>query len=525
MPRPTPQSSTSSAPARPVALLGSTQPRLWTPPLRELTPDTSYGFDVIDFARDVLGRPLYPWQEFAVIHGGELLETGVPRFRFVLLLAARQNGKTEIPVVLAAYWQFVERFPVILGTSTKLDYAAETWRKTINRVQRAPLLAGEHAERWTRETNGEQQSWTLADPNADPTDVEQGVSRYKISASNAEGGRSLTIDRLILDELRQHHDYSAHDAMVPAGNKRQNFQAWALTNAGDARSVVLNDYRDQALAEIERHDTADTDVCLMEWSAPEDSDPEDPAALAMANPSLGQDGMTIGPLLKQARRAKEKGGDVLTGFKTEVMCIRVRILKPAVDPMAWRQGLVPGDLAAVRGRVALCLDVAPDLRHATLAAAAALPGGKVRVEVVRAWEGQDCTAALRRSLPALVARVKPRAFGWLPGGPAAALSVDMAKRKGWPPAGVTVAELRTEAAAVCMGFAEQVAAGAILHAGDPLLDAHVTGAEPLKRGDGWVFSRKGEGHVDAAYAAAGAVHLARSLPPPLGKPRLIVVGD
>jgi len=166
-------------------VLGSSTPRLYTPPLRELTPSTSYGFEVIEFARDVLGRPLYPWQEFAVIHGGELLETGFPRFRFVLLLAARQNGKTEIPVVLAAYWQFIERVPIILGTSTKLDYAAETWRKTVNRVERSPILVGEHAERWTRETNGEQHSWTLADPDADPADVEQGVSRYKISASNA----------------------------------------------------------------------------------------------------------------------------------------------------------------------------------------------------------------------------------------------------------------------------------------------------------------------------------------------------
>jgi hypothetical protein len=50
----------------------------------------------------------------------------------------------------------------------------------------------------------------------------------------------------------------------------------------------------------------------------------------------------------------------------------------------------------------------------------------------------------------------------------------------------------------------------------------VTGAGRLKRGDAWVFSRKGEGHCDAAYAAAGAVHLARTLPAPVGKPRLVV---
>lgn len=50
------------------AVVGSVEPRVWSRPLRELTPQTSYGFDVIDFARDVLERPLDPWQEWLVIH-------------------------------------------------------------------------------------------------------------------------------------------------------------------------------------------------------------------------------------------------------------------------------------------------------------------------------------------------------------------------------------------------------------------------------------------------------------------------
>jgi hypothetical protein len=87
---------------------------------------------------------------------------------------------------------------------------------------------------------------------------------------------------------------------------------------------------------------------------------------------------------------------------------------------------------------------------------------------------------------------------------------------------VTVAEIKGELTAVCMGLAEQVTAVQIAHSGQELLDAHVGGAERLRRGDAWVFSRKGEGHVDAAYAAAGAVHLARTLPAPVGKPRLVV---
>jgi hypothetical protein len=499
------------------AVRGSTEPRLWTPPLVTgpagpcgcgcaLTPETSFGFDVVVFAAEVLRHPLDPWQRWLAIHGCELLPDGRPRFRKVLVLAARQNGKTELPVVLTLYWQFVVGVPMILGTSTKLDYAKESWTKATRLAGLAPALEPLRGPgRWKREANGEQESWTVEG------------ARYKIAASNPEGGRSLTVHRLILDELRQHHDYSAWDAAVYAMQAVSDAQAWAMTNAGDDRSVVLNDTRGAALAYIETG-VGDYRLGLFEWSALEDADPCDVDALAQANPNLGR---RIDPevLLGDARTAVAKGGEALAGFKTEAMCIRVRLLTPAVDAGAWRACHVEGNLSAVRRRVALCLDVAPDGQHATLAASAVLPDGRARVEVVAAWTDTD---KLRRDLPGHVRRVRPQALGWFPSGPAAQLAADMADRKGWPPAGVVVEALQGEAAAVCMGLEEQVRSRRVVHADDPLLNAHVTGAERLRRGDAWVFSRKGEGHCDAAYAAAGAVHLARTLPAPVGKPRLIV---
>ena len=140
-----------------------------------------------------------------------------------------------------------------------------------------------------------------------------------------------------------------------------------------------------------------------------------------------------------------------------------------------------------------------------------LEDGRARVEPVAAWSGQGCTDQLRSELGGLVAKVDPAKLGWFPSGPAAALAADLRDRDGWPPAGVEIEEIRGDVAAVCMGFAEQVTAGKIAHSGDPLLDAHIAGAEKLAHGDGWRFSRKGAGHVDALYAAAGAVHLARTL--------------
>ncbi|MBQ1042371.1 terminase [Micromonospora sp. C72] len=494
--------------------LGRTEPRLWTPPLRDLTPETSYGFDVIEFARDILLMPLDPWQEFAVVHAGELLEDGTPRFRKILILVSRQNGKTHLLVVLTAYWMFIEQHPMILGTSTKLAMAKESWTKMMKLVERTRALDHlRNLKKWSRTAAGEEECFTLDG------------SRYKIAASNESGGRGLTLNRLVMDELRQHKDYAAWDAAVPAGSAVDDFQAWGISNAGSDASVVLNEQRELALKAIESGDT-ETDMCIMEWSAPEGASPLDLDALAQANPNLGRR-IKHKALLGDAKRAVDKGGDVLAGFLTENMCIRVPNMDGAIDPFAWGQQHVPGDLFSddLRSRIALCLDISPDRQHASLVAAAVLPDGRVRVDLVNAWEGSKATARLRRELPGLIQRIKPQAFGWMPKGPAAALAADLKERKGvrgWPPAGIAVEEINAEVAAVCMGLAEQVETGQVVHANQPALNAHITGAEKLWNGDVWRFSRKGEGHCDAAYAAAGAVHLARTLPTPVGKPRLIV---
>ncbi len=491
-------------------MLGSVTPRLWTPPLRELTPDTSYGFDAVTFARNDLGRPLDPWQEWLVIHAGELLPDGRPRFRIVLVLVARQNGKTELLVILTLFWQFIDAIPLILGTSTKLDYAKESWTKARRLAEKAarwnPSIADLIAKpRWTRDTNGEQESWTTED------------SRYKIAASNAEGGRSLTIGRLILDELRQHHSYDAYDAAEPATSAVWDAQIWALSNAGDDNSVVLNDLRADALAFIETGE-GDQRLGLFEWSAPENADPTDVDALAMANPNLGRRN-DADALIAKAHRAKRAGGQALTGFKTENMCIRVRITDPAIDPTAWSNCSHPGTLDNVRDRVALCVDVAPDELHATVYAAAQITPDLTRIDFVAAFSGARCVDKLRRALPDLLEQVRPRLLGWYPNGPAASLAATLRARGRIR---VETEEIKSELAAVCMGFAEQIGAERVAHSDDPLLNTQIGGAEKLKRGDTWVFSRRGEGHVDAVYAAAGAVHLARTLPPPPPRPKVII---
>ena len=486
----------------PSAVRGSTRPRIWTPPRRELTPDTSYGFDLVDFAAEVIGVPFDPWQEWLAIHMGELLPDGRPRFRQVLTLVARQQGKTMYAKVLTLFWMFVEQVPLVLGTSASRDYAKESWREVITMARGNAHLRVELGPKCVRETIGEECFTTLAG------------SRYRFAASNSRAGRSRTVHRLIVDELREHHTWAAWNAAYNAMNAVADAQAVAITNQGDDDSVVLDALRIAALEFIETG-VGDARLGLFEWSAPQGSDPCDLSVLAMACPDLGNR-TDPDALMGSAVRARAAGGLELAGFRTEVMCMRVALLDPAIDPDRWDACGVddPIDLAEYRSQVALCLDVSLAGDHASLVAAAVVDG-VTHVEVVEAWHGVGLGTVLRAELPGIVRTVRPRTIGWFPLGPAAAIAADMVRSRvrAWPPRRCAITELRADVVtAVCMGVALAVSDGEIRHPRDEMLTAHTRSAQKLRRGDGWVYTRRGAGPVDGAYALAGAVHLARTLP-------------
>lgn len=516
--KPIPSISSAGMPLPVAPPVGSITPRQWTRPLRPLTPTTSYGYAVIHFAATVLRRPLDPWQQWLVIHLGEMLDDGRPRFRQVLVIVARQNGKTHLCTVLALFWMFVERWPLVFGTSTDLEQAKDSWQDAVLMAEETEALAGRISARHKRVGNGQQEFWTLD------------KSKYRIAAANSKGGRGKRIDRAIGDELREQRSWDAYQAAYNAMNARPRAQVVYITNMGDARSVVLTSLRRDALDAIEVPE--ERPVALFEWSAPPGSHPTDEHALAAANPQYGRR-MDRDVILGPARRVSKPGADpqALTGFLTEIMCLAVDQLDPALAPAGWDAGLHPAPLDLVqRGRLAACVDVSPDQQHATLAVAVRVDDARVRVEVVESWDGPDAMARALAELPAWIVRVRPRILGWFPNGPAATFDATLRDRRtkggraAWPPRGVNVTELGTESPAVCMGFAAQVAAENVLHSGQPLLDRQVEGSEKLWTQERWVFGRRGTGHVDAVYAAAGADHLARTMPLPRAGARRVHTG-
>lgn len=490
------------------------EPRLFPKPLRELTRESSYGFDVIDFARDVLATPLDPWQEWIVIHAGELLEDGRPRFKKVLLIVARQNGKTFLLKVLTLFWLFVEQWPLIVGQHTRVGKAKEVWEDCYFEAARNTWLKDELG--FIRKDNNDPH-WRVASGG-----------KYIIEAANKNGGRGGSVDRLIVDELRQQHSWEAYNAAKPTLNARPFGQGWWITNQGDQRSVVLLALRKTGIANIEGAESIDPELGLFEYSAPPGSDMCDPAALAAANPYVSQRPEMLASLLADARSAVESGDrDQINGFKTEIMCMYVPALDGAIDPAGWELGAVPGDLSEVRSRLALVPELSPDGLSSSISVAAVESDGRVRVEVLAKWSGRFASQELRRALPGMIKKIRPRKVGWIPNGGASALAAEITEEKlrALGVGGCEVEAIRGEVTAMCMGFADLAENGEILHhPGQVDLNLQVLATAKLWRGDVWLFSRKGDGYCDMVYGVAGAAHLARTMPPPAGRLRIVTAG-
>lgn len=443
------------------------------------------GFEACRFARDVLGLTLIPWQEWWLVHALELDENGDFRFRTVVTLVSRQNGKTELLKILSLFLMYSGKVRLILGAAQSLDIATESWRGACEYAESDPDLAEEIAE--IRHTNG--QNYLLLKNKA----------RYRITAASRSAGRGLSVDLLILDELREHRDWAAWSALSKTTTARPNALIVCLSNAGDDQSAVLNQLRETALS------GRDPRMAIFEWSAPDGCELDDPEAWAQANPGLGY-------TISYDALCSFYAQDPPATFRTENLCQKVDQLAGAIDLGAWKAGEdATGTLDGVRDRVMLGIDVAPDGEHVALIAGAEVGEGRYRIEPVMAWPSVD---KARTDLPDLLARINPAAIAWFPNGPAAALGAELkggtfASRLGdVPPIEVKGAEI----AEACQAFADLVLARKILHPGDPMLNAHIAGAQKYHVGDGWRFVRRGAGHVSAAYAAAGVVHALRTVP-------------
>lgn len=535
----------SAGPGR-VKRYGSTTPRLFTPPIFRgkpgpcscgcaLTRETSLGFSMIDFAEQIVGMQLLPWQRWLAVHAFELaadaLGRPIPgkfRYRTVLILIARQNGKTTYVEIKNLWKMFVLGVPLVIGTAQKLDLAEESWTHAVDIAEGVPELA-ELIARVNR-SNGKKSLDLLSG------------SRWKIEPATRGGGRGLSGDDVNLDELREHQKWDSWGAVTKTTLARGNAQIWAFTNAGDDKSVVLNTVQGQmraaakALVELlaaaphlttaafqraAEDDGVDTSVFLAEWSVPDDvkctclrtgNHPhkatcqlQDRDLWAMANPSMGH-------TISEAALASALATDPEAIFRTECLCQRVPdLVKAQLDAEQWAKLADPESRPGLDNLV-LAVDVAPQRDYATIAGYSIRPDGIGHAELIDYRPG---TSWIADRLAVLKKRYNPVAITLDARSPAGSL-LDELKKVGievaktfwvdgdewdydrdekkqveqWTRGGLYIPSTQ-EVAAGAGQLVDRVNQAAMRHTGQqPNLDQAVAGVKPRPLGDAWAWARR-----------------------------------
>lgn len=380
--------------------LGCTEPRIWTPPLRELTPDTSLGFDVIEFAEDDLGVELHPYQKWLYIHALELLENGEFRFQTIIILIARQNGKTTWWKILVLYVMYVLGMKLVLSTAQDLDTAEGTWQEVVD---------------WVQETDDEDEYVfpDLAEMVAKVVQVNGKKSlnlttgeQYKAKAASRRAGRGKSAELVGLDELREQQTWDSWSAITHTTMARSRSLIVGLSNAGDITSVVLRYLRKIAHAslgdpdgintaedpslllsgveDVDPEDGDDDSLGIFEYSAPPGCPIRDWGGIAQANPSLNYPNGVPERKVRSAWREPE------WVFRTEVMCQwSDGTLEGPFPAGAWESGQDVESRRAPGSPVLLGIDMSWNRTTTYIGLAARRADGRRHVEVIASRAGSE----------------------------------------------------------------------------------------------------------------------------------------
>ena len=480
-------------------LHGVTLPRIFTPPLRPLTRETSNGFAVIAFAEIMLHVHLYPWQQWLLVHALELLEDGSYRFRKVIVLVARQNGKTTLMGVLAAWWLFVDsnkhpdRVPpvkfLVDGAAQTLDNAKGPYNQVKEWCNPQPST-DEEADLVIPDLAAMTQKFV--NTNGEEAIITRSKARYIVRAD--KNIRAKSAARVVFDELREQHTDDGWNAVSQTTKAVWSSQLWGISNAGDYRSVALRKQVDKGRKLVDEWTrlSADggnpADVFLsgeqdgsfgyFEWSAPDKCPVDDADAIRQANPSLGYGPMTV------ASVRSDIDGMTEAAFRTEVLCQWVTAdIVPYINPKLWAHGTDGASCIPAENRVVLAVDTSADRQTTYVAAAGLRADGLPHVELIARRDGMlwvpHFLDLLRESWPS-ICEIAVQSKGC----PAVDF-IDPLTEKGW---NVHLIE-GFRLGACCGRFLDRVREGKLRHLPQPAIEQQVSVAVTRRLGEVEVWDR------------------------------------
>ena len=454
-------------------LMGISTPRIHTP-LNDLP---SRGFELIDLAAD-LKIDLMPWQKFALEHTHKVKPDGRWASPINCIVVARQNGKSFLQQIRILGGLFLWDEPLQIGSAHRLSTSLEQFRAMVQIIEANDSLAKQVKKiRWQ---HGGEEIETLKG------------TRFIVRAGGSAARGVSRPSTIHLDELREMSDIESFASLRYTLMSAANPLVMAYTNAGDHSSVVLNDFRNRALARIAG---ADDEIGYFEWSAPTDEISVENARYA--NPAMG---ITIHP-----DNIKSVLNDPADVVMTEVLCRWVVAISSAVDAASWGNcvdkfvDLDPEKLTW------LAIDLSPDRKHASLVGAQKLGEEKFVVKLLHTWsnELQLDDKAIANDL-ADYARKYPTEYVLYSRKTSGAVAARLA------PAGIAIFDMDGAYPQACDEMLSAINSGRLKHRGQSQLTEEMLSAVQLRRGDGgWVIGRRAsQAVVCGAVATALVTHFA-----------------
>ncbi len=456
-----------------IPVLGVQTPRIHTP-LNDLP---SRGGELIDLASS-LGIELMDWQKFALIHTHKVKPDGRWATPVNTIVVARQNGKSFLQLIRILGGLFLWDENLQIGSAHRLSTSLEQFRAMVQIIEKNDSLAKQVKKiRWQ---HGGEEIETLTG------------NRFIVRAGGSAARGVSRPSTIHLDELREMTDIESFASLRYTLMAATNPMVMAYTNAGDSSSVVLNQFRDRALASIAG--VAD-DIGYFEWSAPTDEISVENAR--HSNPSMGT--------LIHADNIKSVLNDPPDVVMTEVLCRWVVAINSAVDAASWGNCLDKSADLDIDKLTWLAIDLSPDRRHASLVGAQKIGGEQFVVKLLHTWQNdlQLDDKAIANDL-ADYARKYPTEYVLYSRKTSAAVAARLA------PAGIPIFDMDGVYPQACDEMLSAINSGRLKHRGQSQLSEEVLAAVQLRRGDGgWVIGRRAsQSVVCGAVAVALATHFA-----------------
>jgi len=456
------------------AVFGHEVPRIHTP-LNDLP---SRGFELIDFADQIIEGGFMPWQKWLAVQSLKLKPDGRYFHPITVATVARQNGKSTYMLARIAMGLFHWDESLQVGSAHRLVTSLEQFRSLVAIIEAHDDLAKQVKRiRWQ---HGAEEIETLSG------------NRFVIKAGGS-AARGLSKPEVVhLDELREMKDLDSFAALRYTLMAAKNPQVNCFSNAGDSHSVVLNLLKERGMAAAAG---AVDDIGYFEWSSPTEVLSIENAAFA--NPGLG---ITIHP-----DNIRAVFNDPIEVVMTEVLCRWVQTISSVVGSAEWNECLNEEIDLDPEKLTWMAIDCSPDRKFAAMVGAQKLGDEKFIVKLLHTWENSvqlddreiaNDAAKYCREYPIEHLLYSRRTSG--------AVAARM------QPAGIPILDMDGDYPQSCDEMLGAINSGRLKHRGQSELTTQMLSAVQLRRGDGgWVLGRRAsQSAIPAAVATALVSHFA-----------------